>query len=83
MNDLLDTLFGPLNKNSCIYFLLVSVIFFTVLVFASIIEIIYIIRNIKNLNMRAFINPMFMFFYLFIGYLVNRILYTMCSNSLI
>ena len=83
MNDLLDTLFGPLNKNSCIYFLLISIIFFTVLVFTLIIDIIYVIRNIKNLNIRAFINPILMFFYLFIGYLVNRILYTMCSNSLI
>ena len=83
MNNLLNTFFGPLNKNSCIYFLLVSVIFFTVLVLALIIELVYIIRNIKNLNMRTFINPMLMFFYLFIGYLVNRILYTMCSNSLI
>ena len=83
MNDLLDTLFGPLNKNSCIYFLLLTVIFFTVLVFALIIEIIYIIRNIKNLNVRTFINLILILFNLFIGYFVNRILYTMCSNSLI
>ena len=83
MNDLLDTFFGPLNKNSCIYFLLLTIIFFAVLLFALIIEIIYVIKNIKNLNIRTFINTILIFFNLFIGYFVNRILYTMCSNSLI
>jgi hypothetical protein len=82
MNDLLNTFFGPLNKNSCVYFLLLTVIFFTVLVFGLIIELIYIQRNFKNLNIRTFINAMLIFFNLFLGYFVNRILYTMCSNSL-
>jgi hypothetical protein len=83
MNDLLDTFFGPLNKKSCIYFLLLTVIFFAVLVFSLIIEILFVIRNFKNLTVRTFMNAVLIFFNLFLGYFVNRILYTMCSKSLI
>jgi len=83
MNDLLNTFFGPLNKNSCVYFLLLTVMFFSILVFAFTIEIIYVVRNFKNLNIRTFMNAILIFFNLFLGYFVNRIFYTMCSKSLI
>ena len=83
MGNFLYTFFGPLNKDSCVYFLLLSVIFFSIIVFTFIIEIIYIIRNFKNINIRTFMNAILIFFNLFLGYFVNRILYSMCSNSLI
>jgi hypothetical protein len=83
MNNLVNTFFGPLNKDSCVYFLFLTVIFFSLLVFFLVIELFYIIRNYKNLNIRTLMSGILIFFNLFIGYFVNRILYTMCSNSLI
>jgi hypothetical protein len=83
MNDLINTFFGPLNKDSCIYFLLLTVIFFSLLVFFLVIELLYIIKNYKNLNVRMFTSAILIFLNLFVGYFANRILYTMCSKSLI
>ena len=83
MNHFFQTFFGPLNKNSCVYFLLLTIFFFSILAFFLMLEIIYFIKNYKNLNIRSFMNALLIFFNLFLGYFVNRILYTMCSNSLI
>jgi hypothetical protein len=83
MNNLINTFFGPLDKYYCIYFLFLTVIFFSLLVFFLIIELFYIMRNYKNLNIRTVMSAMLIFFNLFIGYFVSRILFTMCSKSLI
>lgn len=82
MNNLLYTFFGPLNKDFCIYFLFLTIIYFSVLVLALIIEIIYIIKNYNKLNLRLFINAILIFSNLFLGYFVNRILFSICNNSL-
>lgn len=83
MNDLLYMIFGPLHKDSCIYFLLLSIFFFSLLFFTFMIEIVYLFRNIKSLSIRHFFNAFLISFNLLLGYFVNRLLYTMCSKSLI
>ena len=83
MNHFFNFFFGPLNKDSCIYFLLLSIMLFFVLIFVSVFEILFIIKNFKNLNIKMFINIIFIIFYIFLGYFVNRLLYTMCSKSII
>jgi hypothetical protein len=82
MADLLSTYFGPLDKSACIYFLIISIIFFIVLVLVSISEIIFLVQNFKTVNFRMVINGVLILFNIFLAYFVNRLLNTMCTRSL-
>jgi len=82
MFDFMTTYFGPLDKNSCMYFLFLTMIFFAILVFTMIGEIIFIVKRYKQLNFRVFTGGLILLFNMFIAYFVNRLLYTMCSKSL-
>jgi hypothetical protein len=83
MNNLFLKYFSPLDKNACVYFLIISVIFFMLLLFAILGEIIYVYKNLKSLNLRTFTTGLLLIFNIFIVYFVNRLLYSMCSNSLV
>lgn len=82
MGDFMASYFGPLDKDSCVYFLFLSMIFFAILVFIIIGEILFLIKNYKNLNFKIFSNGVLLLFNSFIAYFVNRLLYTMCSKTL-
>jgi hypothetical protein len=83
MSVFIDTFFGPLDKSSCVYFLIISIIFFLGLLVLLGNEAVYIIKNINNLNFRKVSNGLIIIFNIFIAYFVNRLLYTMCNKSLI
>ena len=50
MSDFMKTYFGPLTKESCVYFLFLSVFFFFVLMFTIIGEIFFIVKHSNQLN---------------------------------
>jgi len=75
--------FGPLSKQSCVYFLILSMIFFTVLVFTLLADLYFIIKNYKEMNYKFVQGGTLIGFNLFIAYFVNRLMYTMCAKSLI
>ena len=86
MSGFFDTFFGTLNKDSCYYFLFISILFFIVLVLVLVSEIIYIFSvffNGKKFDYTLFNKGLMVTFNIFITYFVNRLLYTMCSRSLI
>jgi hypothetical protein len=78
----MTTYFGPLDKQSCVYFLLLSMIFFAVLIFTILSEAVFIIKNFEKINFRTVSTGVLLIFNSFIAYFVNRLLYTMCSKSL-
>ena len=82
MSNLLTKFFEPLNKNSCVYFLIITIIFFIMLLLSLLGEIYYLIKNYKSINFRLISNGILLIFNLFIAYFVNRLLYSMCSRSL-
>ena len=82
MSDFMTTYFGPLDKNSCVYFLILTMIFFALLVFTIMGELIFIVKNFKELDFRIFTSGVLLLFNSFLAYFVNRLLYTMCSKSL-
>ena len=82
MSDFMTTYFGPLDKQSCIYFLFLSMLFFAILIFTIIAEALFIIKRYKELDFRVFTSGVLLLFNVFIAYFVNRLLYTMCSKSL-
>lgn len=78
----MTTYFGPLTKESCIYFLFVTMIFFGVLVFTLFGEVYWLFKNYKMLNLRIMTSGFLLLFNVFLAYFVNRLLYTMCSKAL-
>ena len=82
MSDFMTTYFGPLDKQSCVYFLLLSMIFFAVLIFTILTEIVFIFKNFKKIDFTTVSTGILLIFNSFIAYFVNRLLYTMCSKSL-
>jgi hypothetical protein len=82
MSDFMSAYFGPLDKSSCVYFLILSVLFFIMLVFAFIAEIYYTIKNFRQLNFRIVYNGLLLLLNFWLVYFVNRLMYTMCAKSL-
>jgi hypothetical protein len=82
MADFMSSYFGPLDKRACVYFLIISVIFFIALVLVSISELLFLIQNFKRVNFRMFMNGIIILFNIFLAYFVNRLLNTMCIKSL-
>lgn len=78
----MTTYFGPLDKQSCVYFLFLSMLFFAALIFILFSEFLYVIRNYQKINFRVLFQGLLLLFNIFIAYFVNRLLYTMCSKSL-
>jgi len=74
--------FGPLDKSACVYFLIISVIFFIGLLLLLGSEIIYVLQNFNKLNFRVISTGVIILFNMFIAYFVNRLLYTICNKSL-
>ena len=82
MVDFFVSFFGPLDKKACVYFLIISVIFFIGLIILLLNEIYYIVKNFGRLNFRLISNGLIIIFNIFVAYFVNRLLYTMCNKTL-
>ena len=82
MSNFLMNYFGPLDKSACVYFMIMTVIFFLSLVILLLNEIYYIVTNFKKLNFRTISAGLIIIFNIFLAYFVNRLLYTMCTKSL-
>ena len=83
MTEFMSMFFGPLNKNACFYFLILTILFFIGLILVIVNEIYFIITNLNRLNLKMISYGFIVIFNIFIAYFVNRLLYTMCSKSLI
>jgi len=77
----LDSLVGPINKQYCYYFYFLSVIFFFGAV-VSTIKLITALLSSKQFMTNSNLQYFFVLAHSLIYYLVNRILYNMCINSL-
>ncbi len=82
MSKLVSQFFGPLDKSSCVYFLVISGIFFMGLVFIILTELYFIATNYRRINLRTLTSGVIIMFNIFIAYFVNRLLYSMCNKSL-
>ena len=78
----MTTVFGPLNKEWCNYFLFLSMIMYVLFVFAILTEIVYIFKHYKTLDFKMILNGILLLLNAFLAYMVNRLLYTMCVKSL-
>ena len=83
MSGLYQTFFGPLDKSACFYFYFLSLLFFVILIFVLLKEIIYVFKNYKSLNYMMFFKGVLVLCNIFLAYFVNRLMYTMCTKSLV
>jgi len=74
--------FGPLDKSSCVYFLIMTIVFFIALIILFLNEIRYLIMNLNKLDSRKLTSGIIILFNIFLAYFVNRLLYTMCTKTL-
>ena len=81
MSNILSLISGPLDKEACSYFLLLTIFFFVIFVIAIIANIFVLIRNRKTLTFSNIAGGLYMLFTLFIAYFVNRLMYTVCVKS--
>ncbi len=79
----MSKLFSPLDKGACVYFLIITMIFYIMLLLTFLGEIWFAIKNYKQLNFKVVSNGVLLLFNIFIAYFVNRLLYSMCSKSLV
>ena len=76
------SIYGPLDKSACVYFLITTIIFFFILVIVFFSELFFVFKNYNKLNRMTFVNGIVILFNIFLAYFVNRLLYNMCSKSL-
>ncbi len=82
MTDFMTTLFSPLNKEWCNYFLFISMIMYIIFILAIFTEVVFIFNHFKTLNFRTIMHGFLMLINAFLAYMVNRLLYSMCVKSL-
>jgi hypothetical protein len=82
MNSFYSNYLGPLDKDSCFYFLFLTIIFLIVLIIVFISEIYFILFHYQKLTYQVFTRGLLILCNTFLAYFVNRLLFTMCSKSL-
>ena len=82
MSDFMTTVFGPLNKEWCNYFLFLSIIMYALFIIAIITELYFLFKHYKSLDFKMIVNGALLLINAFLAYMVNRLLYTMCIKSL-
>jgi len=82
MSSLYQTFFGPLDKSACIYYFLLTLFFLILLIIALISELLYFVKHYKSLNVNMFTKGILIISNIFLAYFVNRLMYTICTKSL-
>ena len=81
MSNFVNAYFGPLNKDWCVYFQILSMFFLFMFVTSAILAVTLGIKNIKKLNFMTVLHAVALLGNTLLAYFVNRLLHTMCLNS--
>lgn len=73
--------FGPLGKDWCVYFLILSMIFLFVFVTGTISALLLGLKHYKKLDFMMILHSVALLGNSLLAYYVNRLLYTMCMSS--
>ena len=76
--NVLDTLFGPVSKKYCVLFYYLCIWAFIIYVLAVFGAIAYGIKH--HMGILYYIISLIMSMLYFVGYLQNRVLFSMCSH---
>jgi hypothetical protein len=78
----MNTYFGPLGKDWCVYFLILSIFFLFIFVTGAISAVLLGLKNYKKLDFMLILHSAALLGNSLLAYYVNRLLYTMCLNSI-
>jgi len=78
----MNNYFGPLSKKYCIYFYYLSIFFFVMYVISLISFTVFIVKHYNKVNLAYIVNFVMILINTLLGYFVNRLLHSMCMNSL-
>lgn len=78
MPNFMTTYFGPLSKQYCIYFYLMSIFFFVMFILSIIGVFAAAMMKPKQIDFMFVINSGLLLFNTWLAYFVNRLLNTMC-----
>lgn len=80
MNELMNTLFGPLDKDYCLYFYYLSIFGFIFLTLSFLTMVRLAVTRKRGATF--YVNSLMVLLGYGIFYFQNRLLHSMCSNSL-
>jgi len=82
MSNFIETYFGPLSKDWCVYFKILSMFFLFIFVTSAISAVVLGLKNYKSLNFMIVLHAVALLGNTLLAYFVNRLLHTMCMNSI-
>ena len=82
MNNFMNTYFGPLGEEYCVYFYALSIFFGIAFVLTVISVVTYMLMHFNKINMNYIMHAFFLMLNSFLAYLVNRLLHSMCMKSM-
>ena len=63
-----SSIYGPLDKQACVYFMFLTVVFFIILVLTLLSEVFFLIKNYKNITRGNIVTGILMLINIFIVY---------------
>jgi hypothetical protein len=82
MSSFMDTYFGPLPREYCVYFYILTIMSAIAFVMSSVTIAYYMATHIKKVDAMFVFNSFYVLFSSFLVYFVNRMLHSMCVKSL-
>lgn len=82
MDNFMNTYFGPLGKEYCVYFYALSIITGFTFAISLISVVTYMVMHFSKVNTMFIANSALIVFNTFLAYISNRLLHTMCVRAL-
>ena len=82
MDNFMDTYFGPLSRDYCVYFYALSIIAGVTFALSVVSVFSYMVMNFNKINSMFVVNAILVLFNTFLAYIANRLLHTMCVKAL-
>jgi hypothetical protein len=82
MASFMNNYFGPLPREYCVYFYILSIIFGLIFAFSAVSIAYFMVMHFKKVNTMFVINSLMVLFNTFLAYIANRLLHTMCVKSI-
>ena len=82
MSNFVNAYFGPLTEEWCVYFQILSMFFLFMFVTSTISVVALGVKHYKKINFMIVLHAVALLGNTLLAYYVNRLLHTMCLNSI-
>lgn len=81
-DNFMNSYFGPLGKEYCVYFYALSIIFGITFILSAFSIASFVVMHYKKVDAMFVANSFLVLFNTFLAYLANRLLHTMCVKTI-